>query len=80
LGLWVALLARGVAAHGVPEVLVEYRVHPGSLSADWRAASGATWTLYRLLAGLGRARSGYYLAHNLARGLGKRFGGDSGSG
>jgi glycosyltransferase involved in cell wall biosynthesis len=79
-GLWLALLARGVAAHGLPEVLVDYRVHPGSLSADRMAAFGATWTLYRELAGLGRARSSYYLAHNLARGLGKRFGGDSGSG
>ena len=30
--------------------------------------------LYREVAGLGRARAGYYLAHNLARGVAKRLG------
>jgi glycosyltransferase involved in cell wall biosynthesis len=73
-GLWLALLARGGAAHGLPEALVDYRVRPGSLSADKLAAVGATWTLYREVAGLGRARAGYYLAHNLARGMAKRLG------
>jgi glycosyltransferase involved in cell wall biosynthesis len=74
-GLWLALLRGGAVAHGLPEVLASYRVRPGSLSADRGAAVGATWTLYRELAGLSRARAGYYLAHNLARGLGKRLGG-----
>jgi glycosyltransferase involved in cell wall biosynthesis len=74
-GLWLALLARGGAAHGLADVLADYRVRPGSLSADKLAAVGATWALYREVAGLGRARAGYYLAHNLARGLAKRLGG-----
>ncbi|HVH01440.1 MAG TPA: glycosyltransferase family 2 protein [Amaricoccus sp.] len=74
-GLWLALLAPGGEAHGLPETLADYRVRPGSLSADRLAAAAATWTLYREAAGLSRLRAGYYLAHNLARGLAKRAGG-----
>jgi glycosyltransferase involved in cell wall biosynthesis len=74
-GLWLRLLAQGGVAHGLPQVLADYRVRPGSLSADRLAAAGATWRLYREVAGLSRARAGYYLAHNLARGVGKRLGG-----
>jgi glycosyltransferase involved in cell wall biosynthesis len=74
-GLWLRLLARGGEAHGLPQVLADYRVHAGSLSADRLAAVGATWTLYREVAGLTRAGAGYHLAHNLARGLAKRIGG-----
>ena len=32
-GLWLALLARGAVAHGLSQVLADYRVRPGSLSA-----------------------------------------------
>ena len=74
-GLWLTLLAGGAVARGLPEVLADYRVRPGSLSSDRLAAVGATWTLYRDVAGLGRARAGWCLAHNLARGLAKRRGG-----
>jgi teichuronic acid biosynthesis glycosyltransferase TuaG len=73
-GLWLALLARGGAAHGLPQVLADYRVRPGSLSADKLLAAAATWTLYREVAGLSRACAGYYMAHNLAQGVSKRFG------
>ena len=71
--LWLQLLARGGEAHGLARVLADYRVRPGSLSADKLAAAGATWAIYRQTAGLGRARAGYYLAHNLARGVLKRI-------
>ena len=74
-GLWLRLLAAGGEAHGIDEELAEYRVHPGSLSAGKLAAAAATWRLYREAEGLGRARAGWYLAHNLARGLAKRRGG-----
>jgi teichuronic acid biosynthesis glycosyltransferase TuaG len=71
-GLWLALLARGGAACGLPEVLADYRVRKGSLSAGKGAALRATWSLYRDVVGLGRAPAAYYLAHNLARALLKR--------
>jgi teichuronic acid biosynthesis glycosyltransferase TuaG len=73
-GLWLTLLAPGGEAHGLPEPLADYRVQAGSLSARRLEAAAATWRLYREHAGLGRARAGYYLAHNLARGIGKRLG------
>jgi hypothetical protein len=74
-GLWLRLLAGGGEAHGIDEVLADYRVHPGSLSAGKFAAAAATWRLCREAEGLSRARAGWYLAHNLARGLAKRQGG-----
>jgi glycosyltransferase involved in cell wall biosynthesis len=74
-GLWLALLARGGEAHGLPEVLADYRVRKGSLSSDRLAAAAATWRLYRETAGLSRARAAWCLAQNLGRGMGKRLGG-----
>lgn len=74
-GLWLTLLARGGEAHGLPEVLADYRVRPGSLSADKLQAAAATWRVYREVAGLGRARAAWCLGHNLVRGAWKRFGG-----
>jgi teichuronic acid biosynthesis glycosyltransferase TuaG len=73
-GLWLKLLEGGGAAHGLPHVLADYRVRAGSLSSDRLAAAAATWTVYREIAGLGRARAGWLLAHNLARAAGKRLG------
>ena len=74
-GLWLTLLARGGEAHGLPQVLADYRVRPGSLSSGRLAAAAATWAVYREVAGLGRAGAAYCLAHNLARGAAKRLGG-----
>ena len=51
------LLARGGAAAGLDEVLADYRVRRGSLSADRLAAAAATWRLYREAAGLSRPRA-----------------------
>ena len=74
-GLWLTLLARGGEAHGLLQVLADYRVRSGSLSSGRLAAAAATWMVYREVAGLGRARAAYCLAHNLARGVAKRLGG-----
>ena len=71
-GLWLEILHRVPHAHALPEVLADYRVHPGSLSADKLGAVRATWALYREYEGLSRPRASWYLAHNLARGLAKR--------
>ena len=73
-GLWLEILRRVPHAHALPDVLADYRVHPGSLSADKLGAVGATWAFYREFEGLSRPRAGWYLAHNLARGLAKRRG------
>jgi hypothetical protein len=71
-GLWLSLLARGGEAHGIAQVLADWRMRPGSLSANKLKAAAGTWAVYRQVAGLGRARAGYYLAHNLVRGALKR--------
>jgi teichuronic acid biosynthesis glycosyltransferase TuaG len=42
---WMTLLRDGSIAHGLPQVLAEYRVQPGSISANkWRAAL-AVWEI-----------------------------------
>jgi teichuronic acid biosynthesis glycosyltransferase TuaG len=73
-GLWLTLLARGGEAHGLLQVLADYRVRPGSLSSGRLVAAAATWTVYREVAGLTRAGAAYCLAHNLTRGVAKRLG------
>lgn len=42
---WLMLLREGVVAQGLPQVLAEYRVHPGSASANKRRAAGAVWDI-----------------------------------
>ena len=71
-GLWLRLLRQVPYAHGLPEVLADYRVHPVSLSGGKLDSARATWALYREMEGLSRPRAAYYLAHNLARALAKR--------
>ena len=73
-GLWLRLLRQVAYAHALPEVLADYRVRPASLSGGKLGAARATWALYREVEGLGRARAGWYLAHNLARAALKRAG------
>ncbi|MBA3325437.1 MAG: glycosyltransferase family 2 protein [Rhodobacteraceae bacterium] len=74
-GLWLTLLARGGEAHGLPQVLADWRMRRGSLSANKLVAAAATWRVYREVAGLGRGRAAWHLGHNLARGALKRVGG-----
>ncbi|MGY6411059.1 MAG: glycosyltransferase family 2 protein [Alkalilacustris sp.] len=40
---WLMLLRSGAVAHGLTEVLAEYRVRPGSASADKLHAARAVW-------------------------------------
>jgi teichuronic acid biosynthesis glycosyltransferase TuaG len=72
-GLWLRLLARGGEAHGLQEVLADWRMRPGSLSANKLVAAAGTWRVYREVAGLGRGRAAWYLGQNLARGALKRL-------
>jgi teichuronic acid biosynthesis glycosyltransferase TuaG len=73
-GLWLILLARGGEAHGLPEALADWRMRPGSLSANKLAAAAGTWQVYREVAGLGPVPAAWRLAGNLARGALKRLG------
>ncbi len=74
-GLWLELLRRTPAAHALPDVLADYRVHPGSLSAGKLGAAGATWRFYREHEGLPRLSAAWYFAHYAVRGVAKRLGG-----
>ena len=71
-GLWLRLLEDGSAALGLPEVLADYRLHPGSLSGGKLAAAADTWRLYRHI-GLSRPASARHLALNLTRATLKRL-------
>ncbi len=66
-GLWLRLLETGAEAHGITEVLADYRVGGGSLSSSRTAALAANWTLYREVAGLGRFRAATHVGGNAAR-------------
>jgi teichuronic acid biosynthesis glycosyltransferase TuaG len=72
-GLWLALLRRTPCACGLPQVLADYRVRRGSLSADKLAAARATWALYREVERLPWASAAYYFAHYAAGGVAKRL-------
>lgn len=74
-GLWLRLLARGGEAHGLDEVLADYRVRRASLSANKVTALAATWRLYREVAGLNRVQAGWNLASNATGALRRRLGG-----
>ena len=74
-GLWLTLLAEGGEAHGLPEVLADWRMRPGSLSANKLVAAAGTWRVYREVAGLGRGHAAWRLGQNLARAALKRLGG-----
>jgi teichuronic acid biosynthesis glycosyltransferase TuaG len=73
-GLWLRLLARGGEAHGINEVLADYRVRRSSLSANKITALAATWQLYREVVGLERMPAAWYLASNAAGALCRRIG------
>ena len=68
--LWLALLRQGGEAHGLNEVLADYRVVPGSLSASKFRAARGTWAVLRA-EGLPLPRAlwcfGHYAAASLAR-------------
>jgi teichuronic acid biosynthesis glycosyltransferase TuaG len=73
-GLWLELLRRTPEARSLPEVLADYRVGRGSLSADKLAAARATWAVLREREGLPLPVAAWCFAHYLARALAKRAG------
>lgn len=74
-GLWLELLRHTSHAHALPQVLADYRVHPGSLSAGKGGAARDTWRFYREHERLPRLRAAWYFAQYAARGVAKRLGG-----
>ncbi len=66
-GLWLRLLETGGEAHGINQVLADYRVGGGSLSSGRMTALAANWTLYREVAGLGPFRASAHVGGNAAR-------------
>ncbi len=54
---WLSLLRGGAVAHGLPEVLAEYRVVPGSRSSRKLRAARNTWSVLRREPGIGLPRA-----------------------
>ena len=73
-GLWLELLRRTSHAHALPQVLADYRVQAGSLSAGKAGAARDTWRFYRQHERLSRVRAAWYFAHYAVRGMVKRLG------
>ncbi len=67
--LWLKLLERGEAAHGLDRPLAVHHVQPNSLSAPKGRAIRATWQMYRSHLGLSPIRAGWYLSNHLLRRL-----------
>jgi teichuronic acid biosynthesis glycosyltransferase TuaG len=70
-GLWLRILKR-VEGRGLAEVLADYRVARGSLSANKLIAARATWRVYRELEGMPRLRAGWYFLNYAVKGLMRR--------
>lgn len=58
--LWLRVLRRYGPAHGLNEVLADYRVRRGSVSSNKFSGAKNVWRVYREYEGLGLMRSLYY--------------------
>lgn len=63
---WLELMGRGCVAGGIDRLLMGYRVHPSSRSADKSKATKERWRIYRKFLGLPMIKSlGYFLAYGI---------------
>jgi len=69
LGLWLKLLKKVSHAYGISESLAQYRVRPGSVSANKWVAAQYTWRLYRDIEKLNIFLSSYYFSHYMFNGF-----------
>lgn len=69
LGLWLRLLKMTEYAHGLDEILAQYRVRTDSISSNKMSAAKFTWRLYRDIEVLNPIKASYYFAHYAARGF-----------
>ncbi|MDO4479203.1 MAG: glycosyltransferase [Lachnospiraceae bacterium] len=65
---WIAMLKNGVAAAGIDEPLLIYRVAAGSKSGNKKKAAVMNWNTYRL-AGLNPVTAAYYMVWYVVKGL-----------
>jgi teichuronic acid biosynthesis glycosyltransferase TuaG len=71
--LWITLLGKGFLAHGLDEVLVKYRIHSNSISANKIKAAMRVWNLYFNIHRLGFFKSAYCFAFYLYNAIKKRI-------
>lgn len=57
--LWLDTVSLGIEIIGVPRILAEYRISPGSVSASPRRNIGYLYTIYSTILGHSRTRSGF---------------------
>ena len=71
--LWITLLGKGYIAKGIDEVLMKYRVHSQSISANKVKAAKQVWNLYFNLHRLGLLKSMYYFSFYVFNTIKKRI-------
>jgi len=71
--LWITLLGKGFLAYGLDEVLVKYRIHSNSISANKIKAVMQVWNLYFNIHRLGFFKSAYCFAFYLYNAIKKRI-------
>jgi len=71
--LWITLLGKGFLAYGLDEVLVRYRIHSGSISANKIAAAAQVWNLYFNIHKLGLFKSLFYFSFYIFNAVKKRI-------
>ena len=71
--LWITLLGKGFIAQGINEVLMKYRVHSQSISANKVKAAKQVWNLYFNLHGLGFLKSIYCFSFYVFNAVKKRI-------
>jgi len=65
-GLWQKIMKEGVETHVCREILVDYRVREGSISANKQKMAKEQWGYYRRVEKLPMAKAGYYFANYTA--------------
>ena len=71
--LWITLLGKGFVAQGMGDVLVKYRVHSQSISANKTKAAKQMWNLYFNLHKLGFFKSIYCFSFYVFNAIKKRI-------
>lgn len=69
LGLWLRILKQIPYAYGMNEVLAQYQLRSGSISANKYNAAFYTWRLYREIEKLNFCRAGYFFSHYAVNGI-----------
>ena len=71
--LWITLLGKGLLAYGLNEVLVKYRIHSNSISANKVKAAMQVWNVYFNIHRLGFFKSAYCFVFYLYNAIKKRI-------